>query len=160
MRLRGPALLFIAWALHDVEEAVAFPTTCETLARRTGIQRLRIDARQSWAAVGCMGILVAFACARGARTAGQSRLYRATAAGLEAHVYTHLAATIAQRGYTAGVATALPVMLPGAVAARRELRRVGRPMLAADFVRGAFLLLPAAVLSQTLARLLPRMRRR
>ncbi|MGO2139274.1 MAG: HXXEE domain-containing protein [Leucobacter sp.] len=156
MKLRGPALLFAAWAVHDVEEALAFPATCDHLAARSGVQALRLDARQSWFAVGLMGIAVATACWQGNRTGGRSRLYRATVAGLEAHVYTHVAGSLALRRYTAGAATAVPVMLPGARVARDELRRLGQPLDSQDLVRGASLLGPAAVLSQLLARLVPR----
>lgn len=155
MIARGPALLFTAWALHDLEEALAFPSTCDALAERTGIDGLRIGRRQSWVAVGLMGIVIAVACWRGSRTGGRSKLYRAAVAGLEWHVYTHLAASVAQRRYTAGVATAVPVMLPGAILARRELERDGIPIRARDSARGAVLLLPGAIVSQILARFVP-----
>jgi hypothetical protein len=143
-RRRGPAWLFLAWALHDLEEAAAFPAGCNGLADRTGIQALRMDARQSWAVVGLMGAIVGFACVRGARTAGSSRFYRAVVAGLGAHVGTHLGATVLARGYTAGVVTAVPVMLPGVIAASRELTRSGLPLRVRDGALGAFVLLPAA----------------
>ncbi|WP_179129672.1 HXXEE domain-containing protein [Corynebacterium pacaense] len=148
-------MLFIAWAIHDVEEALAFPATCDDLANRTGIEHLRIDAHQSWTAVGIMGAIVATACWRGYRTGGRSRMYRAVLAGLEGHVYTHLAASAGLRRYTAGVATAVPIMLPAVVAARRELQLAGPPLETLDFVRGAFVLIPGAIISQMLARLLP-----
>ena len=120
--------MFATWALHDVEEALTFPSTSDELAQVTGIESLRIDGRQAWTAVGIMGVFVATACFLGQKTEGRSRLYRAVLAGLEGHVYTHLVASAARRGYTAGVATAVPVMLPGAVTARRELRRTGAPL--------------------------------
>lgn len=151
-RAGGPAALLLAWALHDLEEALAFPATCGDLADRTGIEALRITPRQSWAAVGLMGILVGAACARGIRTDGDSALYRAVLAGLEAHVATHLLASAALRRYTAGVATALPVMLPGALLARRALAERGRPLRAADARRGAMVLLPAAWVCNAVAR--------
>ncbi|MFF8818042.1 HXXEE domain-containing protein [Leucobacter sp. NPDC015123] len=154
-RRRGPLALFAAWCVHDIEEALTFPSTFDALAGRTGVERLRISRGQSWGAVGLMGVLVAFACWRGALSDGRSHLYRATAAGLEAHVSTHLAASLVQRRYTAGVATAVPVMLPGALAARSELRRAGRPLRAGDYARGAALLLPAALASQAVARMFP-----
>ena len=153
---RGPAALFAAWALHDVEEAVMFPSTCEALAQRTGIGALRIDRRQSWIAVGLMGMIIAAACARGRATDGRSGFYRAIVAGLEGHVATHLAASAAQRSYTAGVVTALPVMHPGAAFARRELQRAGTPLRARDSLFGAAILIPAALACHALARLVPR----
>ena len=83
-------------------------------------------------------------------------MYRAVLAGLEGHVYTHLASSLAQRRYTAGVATALPIMLPGTIVARRELHQTHVPLQIRDFIRGAFFLLPSAVISQILARIIPR----
>ncbi|KAM9862253.1 HXXEE domain-containing protein [Leucobacter sp. BZR 635] len=153
MKVRGPALLFAAWAIHDIEEALTFPAACNDAADRTGIDCLRIGKRQSWTAIGIMGVIVGAACWRGQRTGGQSMLYRAILAGLEAHVYTHLAASIAKRGYTPGVVTAVPVMLPGAIAARRELHRSNIPLRTQDFIMGACLLVPSAMISHALARL-------
>ncbi|WP_428844218.1 HXXEE domain-containing protein [Brevibacterium celere] len=144
--------LFSAWVIHDIEEALAFPAMCERLAGRTGVDALRMTAPQSWAAVTMMGGLVAAACLRGAQIGGRSTVYRALVAGLEGHVATHLGASILQRGYTAGVATALPVMLPGALVARRELEREGRALQLRDSVNGVAMLLPAAVGCHVIAR--------
>ncbi|MHA7280279.1 HXXEE domain-containing protein [Arthrobacter sp. MDT2-2] len=148
----GPAGLFLAWALHDLEEAATFPASCNYLAHRTGIHALRMDSRQSWAAEGLMGLLVRFACIRGAQTAGSSRLYRAVVAGLGAHVGTHLGATVLARRYTAGVVTALPVMLAGVIAAGRELSRDGMPLGARDEAFGAVVLVPAAFICHLIVR--------
>lgn len=156
MHARGPAHLFIAWAVHDVEEAVAFPSTCDALADQTGIDALRMDQRQSWLAVGLMGFVVALACRRGAVSNGHSRFYRAVVAGLHGHVVTHLLASVLQRRYTAGVVSALLVMLPGAESARRELRSSGAPLRRKDYAAGAALLIPAALVCQLLARILTR----
>lgn len=139
---------------------MAFPVACERAADATGVEALRMDHRQSWVAVGLMGVLVAAACRAGRGHGGRSRLYRAVVAGLEAHVATHVGASVLQRGYTPGVATALPVMLPGATVARRELELEGTPLRAADYARGAALLVPAALVCHGLARLLPASRRR
>ncbi|MFC6356322.1 HXXEE domain-containing protein [Luethyella okanaganae] len=158
MNARGPAHLFVAWAIHDVEEAMAFPSTCDSLADTTGIEALRLDQRQSWLAVGLMGTIVALACRRGKTSNVRSRFYRAMVAGLHAHVGTHLLASLLQRRYTAGVATALPVMLPGAESALREIRDSGEPLRAKDYVAGAALLVPAALACQLLARVLIRRR--
>ena len=151
----GPIALFTAWVLHDIEEAIAFPATCDRLAETTGIEQLRMSTRQSWVAVGLMGVVVALACRAGVRSSGRSKWYRAVVAGLEGHVLTHVLASAMQRRYTAGVATAVPVMWPGSLLARRELRRSGAPLTAGDTVRGAVLLLPAAALCQQVARLVP-----
>lgn len=159
MTVAGPALLLTAWAVHDIEEALAFPSTCNALADCTGIDQLRMGKRESWTAVGLMGVVVAAASWRGARSDGRSGSYRAVVAGLEGHVYTHLAASAVHRGYTAGVATAVPVMLPGAVFARRELQRAGIPLRIRDYAVGASLLVPCAIISHVVARLAPPRRR-
>jgi len=156
MHARGPTHLFLTWAVHDVEEAIAFPGTCDALADASGIQALRLDQRQSWLAVGPMGALVGFACRRGRTTNTRSRIYRATLAGLHAHVGTHLLASVLRRGYTAGVASAPLVMLPGALSARAEVRELGEPLGARDYLAGAGLLVPAALACQFLARVLVR----
>lgn len=158
MSWKGPTALFAAWIVHDIEEAFAFPASCDRLVDRTGIEQLRITPQQSWTAVGLMGILVAVAvaCGRGVRSTGKSAIYRAVVAGLEAHVVTHLGASAAQRGYTAGVATALPIMLPGALIARRELQRDGCELRFRDTVNGVAILLPAALVCQMVARLIRR----
>ncbi|MGO1320524.1 MAG: HXXEE domain-containing protein [Galactobacter sp.] len=158
MHARGPAHLFIAWVVHDVEEAVAFPATCGALADRSGLDALRMNQRQSWLAVGLMGVVVALGCHRGTMSNGCSRFYRAIVAGLRAHVGTHVLASLLQRRYTAGVITALPVMLPGAESARRELRDLGDPLRAKDYAAGALLLIPAALACQVLSRVLIRRR--
>lgn len=152
MSWKGPGFLLVAWMIHDVEEAVAFPEFAARLADRTGYEGTRMAERQSWTAIGLMGVLVGAACARGATSHGESKLYRAVAAGLEAHVATHIGASIVQRGYTPGVVTALPVMLPGALAARRELSQQGLGLTSADTARGVALLLPAAAACHVLAR--------
>lgn len=92
----------------------------------------------------------------GVHSAGKSAMYRAVVAGLEAHVVTYLGASVAQRGYTAGVATALPIMLPGALTARRELRRDGCELRFRDTVNGVALLLPAALVCQVVEGLIRR----
>lgn len=131
--MRGPAVLFAAWALHDAEEALTFPATAGYLADLTGIDALRMTAKQSVAAIGLVGVVLAAAGVRGARTRGASRLYRSAVAGLEGHVFTHLLSAAVARRYTSGVLTALPIMWPGAAFARRELAELGRPLTAADW---------------------------
>lgn len=139
---------------------MAFPVACERAADATGVEALRMDHRQSWVAVGLMGVFVAAACRAGRRRGGRSGLYRAVVAGLEAHVSTHVGASVLRRGYTPGLVTALPVMLPGATVARRELELEGTPLRVADYARGAALLVPAALACHVLARLVPASRHR
>ncbi|WP_210605201.1 HXXEE domain-containing protein [Brevibacterium oceani] len=134
--MRGPLVLFASWALHDAEEALTFPATADHLADLTGIDALRMTTKQSLSAIGLVGAALAVAGVRGARTRGASRFYRASVAGLEAHVFTHLLSAVAARRYTSGVLTALPIMWPGAAFARRELAELGRPLTASDWRLG------------------------
>jgi hypothetical protein len=145
--------LFIAWLVHDVEEVVIFPATSRLLAERLGAPKLRVTPVQSAAAISLVGALVAVACARGVRSDGGSRLFRAVLAGLEAHVGSHLAASALLRRYTAGVVTAPLVMLPAARRARATLRRGGAPLRPSDTVRGAALMFGAAFAAHAAARI-------
>jgi hypothetical protein len=145
--------LFAAWLVHDVEEAFAFPATSRLLAKRLGTSRVLVTPAQSVAAIALVGALVATACVRGAHSTGESRLFRAVLAGLEAHVGTHLAASVLLGRYTAGTVTAPLVMLPGARRARASLRRTDSPLVPADTVRGAALMLSAALEAHLIARI-------
>jgi hypothetical protein len=94
------------------------------------------------------------ACHRVIRTTGDSKLFRAVSAGLEAQVATQILASVSQRRYPAGLVTAPLVMLPGAHVVRAALRRQGRPLRSGDTARGAVLLVGAAVTSHLIARVL------
>lgn len=152
--MRGPGTLFAAWALHDIEEALAFPSSCDKLAEATGIESLRMSPAQSWAAVGMAGAVVATASIRGARTRGRSSLYRAVIAGLESHVATYVGMSLLAGGYSAGMVTAVTVMLPGTRYARLELARNGAPLTRRDTAVGLALLGPVALGAHVASRLL------
>lgn len=143
--------LFAEWLLHDIEEAFAFPATTAMLAQRTGIRSLAMNHRQSVVSIGLVGMLVGVSCWRGARTGGESRLFRAVTAGLEGDVFTHVAASVDTRGSTAGVVTAPTIML---LAAR--FARGGVPASARSTVEGAVLLIGAAACAHVIARKLVR----
>ena len=143
--LRGPGVLFASWVLHDIEEALAFPSTTEHLAELTGIDALRMNTKQSAAAIGLVGAVLACAGVRGAKTHGASPLYRYAVAGLEGHVFTHLMASVLLRRYTAGAITAVPVMWPGAAFARRELAAAGRPLDSAEWRYGGMVMAAVAL---------------
>lgn len=156
MKLIGPACLWVTWAAHDVEEAIAFPAMCKASATKTGIKQLNLTPAQSWATVGIMGLGIAVACIDGYRTEGRSKAYRAVVAGLGAHVFTHIAASVALHRYTPGVITALPLMLPGTIIASAELRNDNEPLQTNDYIHGTAILLPAAIACHILARLIKR----
>lgn len=154
-----PAMLFAGWLVHDLEEALTFPHTVDALRDRLGIDARSMSPRQSWTAVGLMGVFVGAACIRGGITSGKSGLYRRTVAGLELHVASHLVSSLALRGYSAGVVTALPVMYPAARCARQKLEADGVRLCARDYREGVALLLPAAVLCHGVADACERRRR-
>jgi hypothetical protein len=156
---RAALSLFVAWLIHDMEEVFTFPATSRLLARRFSTTTLVVTPAQSALAITLMGVLVAVACHRGIRTNGDSRLFRAVTAGLEAHVATHILASVVQKHYTAGLVTAPLAMLPGARVVRSALRRHGRPQELGDTVRGAGLLVGAALLSHLVAQVLVPRRR-
>jgi hypothetical protein len=149
---RAALSLFGAWLVHDVEEVFTFPATSRLLAERVGTTKLLVTPAQSAVAIALMGALVATACHSGIRTNGDSKLFRAVSAGLEAHVATHILASVSQKRYTAGLVTAPLVMLPGARVVRAALRRRGQPLRFGDTAQGAALLMGAALLSHLVAR--------
>lgn len=151
-QITGPLVLFAGWAIHDVEEAIMFPATAKRISEVLRIPHLRMSPAQSWTAVSLMGLLVGGACMQGAISSGRSLLYRATVAGLEAHVATHILSSTLLRGYSAGVLTALPVMWPAAVYARRSVNERGVSIRRVDYVRGVALLVPAACVCHALSR--------
>ncbi len=104
-----------------------------------------------------MGAVVAAASLRGLVTGGRSPFFQAVLAGLQAHVLSHLAVSVRLRGYSTGVVTAVLLVAPWSVWARRVLRVRGvlvegrRPHL-----QGALLLVPLAVGCHALARVVLR----
>ena len=63
--MRGPIVLFAAWALHDAEETLTFPASADYVADLTGIDALRMTTKQSVAAIGLVGAALAAAGIRG-----------------------------------------------------------------------------------------------
>lgn len=155
--------LLAAWAIHDAEE---FATMGDWMKRaRPGLRkrfprvpervwdRLDVHPAQARVAIGAMGIVVAAAAARGARTGGHSRFYQAALVGFGLHAATHVAQSVAVRGYTPGVVTAPIVVAPFSLWAWRRLGRADVPRNGRTALTGAALLLPAALVGcHTLAR--------
>ncbi|UZX04841.1 HXXEE domain-containing protein [Arthrobacter sp. CDRTa11] len=157
--------LFVAWAIHDLEEMATMPATSEVLA--TQLERtqwapavalanhVRTSTKESALAILLMGTLVAGAAVHGAATNGRSPFFQYVLAGLHGHVYTHIAASFRLRGYSTGVVTAIAVMLPYSLHARRVLRANGSLIEGPyPYVLGGVLLLPATFACHTLARVL------
>jgi len=127
-----------AWALHDLEELVMIPGWSRRARPR--LERalpwvpsrvwdtLDVPPGHSATAIGLMGLVVAAAAADGARTNGRSGFYQTTLIGFGLHSLTHVAQSVATRGYTPGVVTAPLVVAPFSLWAWRRLRRSGVPL--------------------------------
>ena len=87
--------------------------------------RVRFTKRQLTFAIACVGVVILAMSLLGVRTQGRSKVFQAGVATLHAHVAGHAAGTIAMRGYSSGVVTALLVNLPYSIWARRQMRRAG-----------------------------------
>lgn len=135
---------------------MTFPSTSRLLAERLRTARVIVNPTQSVIAIAIMGGLVGGACYRGAQTEGESKLFRAVTSGLEAHVLTHVLASVVSRRYTAGLITAPTVMLPSAWRVRAVLHRTGSPLGFSDTARGGALMITAAFASHLVARALVR----
>ncbi|SDH94894.1 Protein of unknown function with HXXEE motif-containing protein [Rhodococcus triatomae] len=159
--------LFASWLVHDLEESATMPATSRVLASRLAEssspvaralgERVVTTHRESAVAIALMGTLVATAAARGARTGGRDRFFQAVLAGLHGHVLTHLGASVALRGYSTGVVTAVTVVLPYSLWARRQLRTRGVLVEGnGPYAEGVAVLVPAVLGVHGAARLLRR----
>jgi len=150
--------LAAAFAVHDLEELLTMPGWA---ARRVPALRRRwpgVPARV-WSAaaevtpahaalsIGLVGLVVGAAAAHGARTGGRSAFNQTVLAGFGLHAVTHVAQSVAVRGYTPGVLTAPVVVAPYSLWAWRRLGRAGvrREVGAGAAVAGAALA-PVAIL--------------
>jgi len=89
------------------------------------IRRRGCSREQVYLGIGLMGVLMAVASIDGYRTRGRSPVYQATLYGYGMHTFSHLGSAALARRYTPGVATALPVVLPFWIFAKRTLRAHG-----------------------------------
>ena len=114
--------LFFSWLAHDIEELATMPgwthPVFDTIPflpediRRHGCSRGHVRL-----GIGLMGVLMA--------ARGRSSFYQAVLYGYGMHTFSHLAAAALARRYTPGSATALPVVLPFWIFAKRTLRAHG-----------------------------------
>ncbi|ASR39081.1 hypothetical protein BAY61_07970 [Prauserella marina] len=129
--------LFAAWLVHDAEELLTMPGWTERARPRLerllpsvpgeSWDRLAVSRSHTAIAIGTVGAVVAAASAAGARTGGHSGFYRSVLTAFGWHAASHLAGSVATRGYTPGVVTAPTVVAPFSVWAWRELRKAGVP---------------------------------
>lgn len=162
--------LFVSWALHDLEEI---------LGMRHWTHRVvpRLRARHPWVpepvwaavsnetgrmavAVSLVGVPVALAAARGARTEGRSALFQAAVTAYGAHGVGHVAASVLARDYTPGALTSPVFVVPYALWAHHRLRRAGawRPMSRREMLLSAASVPVLVGAAQVAARLLTRRR--
>jgi hypothetical protein len=161
--------LLLAWAVHDLEEVLAFepwkrtavPRLRARFPRVPGLvwQQLDSETAEDFAlAVAIVGVLMATASAAGQASGGRSRYFQLMLAGFGLHTVGHVAAAVGARGYTPGVVTAPLVAAPFAVWARRQLKAAGvwEKLSARDIVPGTTLAVAVFVGSHALARALNR----
>src|SRR5215467_9312139 len=159
--------LLIAWAVHDLEEVLAFgPWAQHALPRLRerfpGVPRRAwravesVDERQFAVAVGLVGVVMAAAAAAGQVSGGRSRFFQLMLAGFGLHAAGHLAAAAGIRGYVPGVVTASLVAAPFSAWAILRLKAAGvwRPASAGDLILAAALALAVLGGSHALARVL------
>lgn len=119
--------LFGAWFAHDLEEVFTMSAWSKQPHHIAGIQLPipSISPLNTCASIGSMGVLVALASEMGRRSGGRSRIYQAALMAFGWHSVSHIAASVVLREYTPGSLTALPIVLPFYVAARRSLKSQG-----------------------------------
>lgn len=152
-RMIGPRVLYWSWLVHDMEEVWGMRPTLERLRARGYTWLPQLSDRDVAVAITMMGGVFGLAATAGERTQGRSWFYRLVAAGYEAHAFTHIASSLITRQYTAGVATAIPVILPAGQLIRKELRTTGHPLTWKNTARGLSLFVPTALVVHGTVRL-------
>ena len=110
------------------------------------IRRRGCSREQVYLGIGLMGVLMAAGSMDGYRTGGRSPAYQAALYGYGMHTFSHLATAALARSYTPGVATALPVVLPFWIFAKRTLRAHGVEVRPRRWVIPAFPLIAGTAL--------------
>jgi hypothetical protein len=164
-----PYGLLLAWAVHDLEEVVAFGPWKRTALPRLRTRFPRVPApvwrrlesisEQDFAlAVAIVGVLMAVASAAGQANGGRSRYFQLMLAGFGLHTAGHVASAAGARSYTPGVVTAPLVAAPFTVWAVRKLKAAGswEKLSERDIVPGTALALAVFAGSHALARALNR----
>ncbi|GAB3131441.1 hypothetical protein GCM10027289_17630 [Tsukamurella serpentis] len=116
--------LFAAWLVHDFEEVLTMPGWTAREHYTFGHRRLSVppmSTTQARVAIGVAGVLVATAAECGRRSGGRSRLYQWSLTAFGWHGAVHIANSVVTRGYSPGVATVLPVVIPFYLAANKAL---------------------------------------
>ena len=161
--------LLLAWAVHDLEEVLAFERWTRTAVPRLRERFPRVptlvwrrlesaDAQEFALAVALVGVFMAVASAAGQASGGRSRYFQLMLAGFGLHAVGHVAASAGARGYTPGVVTAPLVAAPFAAWAMWRLKAAGiwEKLSGRDVVPGTALALAVFVGSRAVARALNR----
>ncbi|OLL13803.1 HXXEE domain-containing protein [Actinomyces oris] len=135
--------LFFSWLAHDLEEVATMPGWTHPVFDKIpflpeDIRRHGCSREYVYLGVSVMGVLMAIASIDGYRTRGRSFLYQAVLYGYGMHTFSHLATAALARRYTPGSATALPVVLPFWIFAKRTLRAHGIEVRSHPWVIPAF----------------------
>ena len=143
--------LFFSWLAHDLEELATTPGWTHPAFDKLpflpkDIRRHGCSREHVYLGIGLMGVLMAAAPADGYRTRGRSPVYQAALYGYGMHTFSHLGTAVLARGYTPGVATALPVVLPFWIFAKRTLRVHGVEVRPHRWVIPAFPVIAGAML--------------
>jgi hypothetical protein len=148
--------LLAAWVVHDAEEWLTMPGWTIRAAQR-GQRRLPLVPARFWAllpmsrlrvtvAVLAVGVLIAVAAAAGARTDGRSSLYQAVLIGFGLHSVVHVGQSVAYRGYTPGVITAVLVVAPFSWWAWHRLQEAGIADIGGGSVLTVVVLFPVTMI--------------
>ena len=167
MRSRAIAAgLFVAWAVHDLEEVLGarylrLRVIPRLRARHPGVpaaawRTAEIGTAQMAIAASLVGVPVAAASIRGAGTGGRSAFFQAVVTAYGLHGVGHIAVSVLARDYNPGVLTSPLIVVPYAVWARRRLQEIGawQPMSGRDVALSLLAVPPLLVGAHALARLL------
>lgn len=121
--------LLAAWTVHDIEELASMPEWTRKAQGHTifGVPTPipEISQQQAAVSIGITGAMVAVAAREGAQTGGRSRLFQCALSAFGWHSVSHVVLSVIWRGYTPGIATVVPVIVPFYLLARTELKRQG-----------------------------------
>jgi Protein of unknown function with HXXEE motif len=149
--------LLAAWVVHDFEEWLTMPGFTVRAAERAqrrlpsvpaGFWSLvRMSRVRVTAAILAVGVLIAVAAGYGAHTGGRSALYQAVLVGFGLHAIVHVGQSVAFRGYTPGVVTAVVVVAPFSWWAWQRLREAGIADVGSDSLLTVIVLFPLVLLA-------------
>jgi hypothetical protein len=153
--------LFVAWAVHDVEEALSVSRwSAATVPRLLAqgwppalVESLGTTTPRFAVAAAVVGIAVLAATVRVVLTAGHSTFFRAAVLVFGWHGLIRIGQSLLVRGYVQGLVTATVLVIPYSIITLRHLRPAPIPASTVAVVALAALTLTA--LAQALSHLPP-----